>query len=98
MVKFDPGGNVYSDDASIETELKNILGLNRQHLVDERARLLDRIKDTIPKTAKNNPDSKPKKAELTTMLKEWQALKSGEFEPFCQVAIAYIHKKIARLP
>lgn len=98
LVKFDPGGNIYSEDANIEAELKTILGLNRQNLVDERAKLLDRVKEAIQKTAKTNPDAKIKKSDLTAMLQDWQALKSGEYAPFCQVAIAYIHKKIARLP
>lgn len=98
LVKFDPGGNIYSEDANIETELKTILGLNRQNLVDERAKLLDRVKEAIQKTAKTNPDAKIKKSDLTAMLQDWQALKSGEYEPFCQVAISYIQKKIARLP
>ncbi len=98
LVKFDPGGQIYSEDKTIDDELKRILGLDKQHLVDERARLLDRVKEAIQKTAKSNADAKIKKADLTNMLKEWQALKSGEFEPFCQVAIAYIYKKITRLP
>jgi uncharacterized protein (TIGR02646 family) len=97
-VKFDPGGNIYSDDSTVEIELKNILGLNRQHLIDERAKLLDRVKEAIQKIAKNNPDTKIKKSDLTAMLNDWQTLKSAEYEPFCQVAIAYIQKKIARLP
>ena len=98
LVKFGPVGYVYSDDPNIEVELESRLGLNRQHLVDERAKLLDRLKDAMQKAAKNNPDSKLKKADLTGMLKEWQDQKGGEFEPFCQVAIAYIHKKLSRLP
>ncbi len=98
LVRFDPGGNAYSDDAKIEHELGDVLGLNRQHLVDERAKLLDRIKDTIQQKAKSNPDAKIKKTDLMTILQNWQTMNGGQFEPFCQVAFSYIQKKIARLP
>jgi hypothetical protein len=98
FVKFDPGGHIYSDDTAMDSELKEILGLDRQHLVDERLRLMGKVKSDIEKMAKNNADAKIKKSDLTGMLKDWQTLRQGKYEPFCQVAIAYINKKIARLP
>ena len=98
LVKFDPGGQIYSGDKTIEHELKNVLGLDLQHLVDERKRLIDRLKDEIEKEAKKSPDKKAKKALLNGMLKHWQTLQNGKYEPFCQVAIAYINKKLSRLP
>ena len=52
LVQFDPGGNVYSSNDKIEMELNDILGLNRQHIVEERRLLLDRVRDDIQNTAK----------------------------------------------
>ena len=62
ILKFDPGGKIYSNDGNIDKELNELLGLNRQHLVDERMKLLDTLKDDIQKSARNNPDSKIKKS------------------------------------
>ncbi|TAK44050.1 MAG: TIGR02646 family protein [Saprospiraceae bacterium] len=98
LIRFDPGGHIYSNDPAIDDELKNILKLDLQYLVEERMKLMDFVKNEIQKAAKNSPASKIKKAGLTNMLKDWQTPKKGKFEPFCQVAIAYIQKKLARLP
>ena len=98
LVKFDPGGHIYSDNETIDKELKEILGLDLQHLVDERKLLIDKLKNEIESASKNNPDKKAKKAMLRDMLKKWSTMKKGKFEPYCQVAIAYIHKKLSRLP
>jgi len=97
LVRFDPGGNVYSGDAIIEVELNEILGLNRQHLVDERRKLLDVVRNEIQTAAKSHPDNKIKKADLNSMLRKWQTPNHGKFEPFCQVAIEYLQKKFRRL-
>jgi len=97
LVNFNPGGFADSEDETIKHELENILGLNKQHLVDERAKMMDWVKDAIQKVAKNNTDSKLKKSDLAAMLKEWQTPRNGKFQPFCQVAINYVNKKIARL-
>jgi L-lactate utilization protein LutC len=97
LVKFTPGGNIYSDNTEIEKELKEILGLDLQHLVDERKRLIDNLKKEIESASKKNLDKKAKKALLNTMLKNWSTPKKGKYKPFCQVAIHYINKKLVRL-
>ena len=97
LVKFTPGGNIYSNNISIEKELKETLGLDLQHLVDERKLLIDSLKKEIEIASKNNPDKKAKKALLNNLLRNWSTPKKGKHKPFCQVAVAYINKKLARL-
>jgi hypothetical protein len=97
LVKFDPDGKVYSLDEKIDKELNEILGLNQRHIVEERRKLLDEVKDEILITAKNNTDNKIKKTDINTMLKNWQARKGGKFDPYCQVAIEYLNKKLRRI-
>ena len=97
LVKFNPGGEIYSDNEIIENELIEILGLNKQHLVEERRKLLDMLKTNIYSAAKNNADNKIKKADLNNMLKIWRSPIHGKLNPFCQVAIEYLQKKIRRL-
>lgn len=97
LVKFDPGGQVYSYDETVDGELDKILGLKLQHFVDERKRLIDSLKKEIEINSKNNPDKKAKIAFLRNMLKKWSTPNRGKYDPYCQVAISYINKKIARL-
>lgn len=97
MVKFDPGGQIYSDDLAIDKELKEILGLDKQHIVEERKRLIDAVKFEIEIKSKKSTDKKAKKALLNNLLKEWELPSNGKYKPYCQVAIVYINKKLSRL-
>ena len=97
IIRFDPGGNIYSNEERIDKELNDVLGLNKQHLVEERRKLLDAIKDEIQKIAKGNTDNKMKKSDINNLLKNWQQTKKGKYEPFCQVAVEYLQKKLSRI-
>ncbi len=109
LVQFDSGGKVYSNNENIDVELNEVLGLNQWHLVEERRELLDMVKVAVENIAKNKFENKIKEADLNNMLKNWQALKKNviiihgekivekKYEPFCQVAITYLQKKMARL-
>ena len=113
LVKFDPNGKVYSLDEKIDKELNKKLGLNQLYLIEERRKILDAVKDEILKAAKNNTDKKVKRADLNAMLKDWEVLKKAikikiidgkkrkfvqeKYEPFCQVAIEYLNKKLRRI-
>lgn len=97
LVRFDPGGKAYSKDEHIEMEINEILGLNRSFIVEERRRLLDILKGQLNALAGKNRDKKLKRSQVRKLLEEWQKMKKGKYEPYCQVAIQYLQNKLRRM-
>ena len=97
LVRFDPGGKVYSVDDQIGGELNEILGLNRYRIVEDRRNLLDHVKSQLHYLAGRNRNKKLKKSQVNQLLKEWGAMKNGKYEPYCQVAIQYLQNKLRRM-
>lgn len=78
-------------------EINEILGLNRSFIVEERRRLLDILKGQLNALAGKNRDKKLKRSQVRKLLEEWQKMKKGKYEPYCQVAIQYLQNKLRRM-
>jgi uncharacterized protein (TIGR02646 family) len=87
LIQYSDNGKISSSMAKIDTELNDILNLNSQSLVDKRKGILTALENTL----KNNSIS------LEQMLNNLKT-KSDEskYQPYCQVGISYIQKKISK--
>lgn len=98
LVRFDPGGKVYSLNDNIDRELNEILGLNYFRLVDHRIQILNTVKNEIRQLAAKNKDNKIREGQLNILLTKWKSRSVEDtFLPYCPIAINYLKKRIARL-
>jgi len=83
-------GTVESDDTQFDTEIKEVLNLNESALVRQRKGVFDAFhKGLIQK--------QPSDADIRKELRKWNGDNGGELEPFCQVVVYYLRKKVDRM-
>lgn len=84
-------GTLQSTEVIFDQEINEVLNLNEGILKKNRRALLDSIKDEF--MGKN-----PSKADIQKEIRKWNGdLDDGVLEPFCQVAIYYLRKKLQRM-
>ncbi|PID62350.1 MAG: TIGR02646 family protein [Gammaproteobacteria bacterium] len=84
--KFLGNGEITSDDAAIDTEIKNILNLNLGQLVSNRKAVLDAFKQRLGKGNLNAAQE----------LQNWDGTQPGNLPEYAQVIVFWLEKKIAR--
>lgn len=91
FVRFEGDGRISSNDAAFDAELNGVLNLNAKFLQNNRKAVLDAFKLTLVKR-----DNLPRQT-LERWLKEWNGeTHIEELEPFCQVVVYWLRKRLAR--
>ncbi len=84
-------GTLQSTETTFDQEINEVLNLNEGILKKNRKALLDSIKGGF---MGNNPS----KADIQKEIRKWNGeLDDGLLEPFCQVVIYYLRKKLQRM-
>lgn len=91
LCKFYGNGKIESTDSRFKKEINEILNLNEKFLVNNRKALLDSLKQGF--MSKN-----PTKADVQKELRKWNGEDDDDdLDPFCQVVIYYLRKKLRRM-
>ena len=89
LIHYKPDGHVSSTNATFDAELNDVLNLNIAFLVNNRKAMLDSFKTILPK---NVP-----RAAFEKLLQKWNGeIHCGDLEPFCQVVVYWLSKRLAR--
>ncbi len=83
-------GTIKSIDAQFDQEINTVLNLNQSLLVKNRKEVLEALRQGL--IQKKHSD-----ADIFRELKKWNGDNGGELEPFCQVIVYYLRKKINRM-
>lgn len=94
VIKYRGTGEIYSDDETINKELKDILNLNVQTLVNNRREVLELVlKELKSEYAKGDWTA----SILNKKIQEWSSRqKDGKYQPYCQIVIYHLKKKLSR--
>jgi uncharacterized protein (TIGR02646 family) len=87
-IRFYGDGSIkYTSDDALNEKIENILHLNRKHLVEDRKKIWKAAEDFLKK--KN-----VSKADINRLLNKYAKPIDGKLEPFCQVTIYYLSRKL----
>jgi uncharacterized protein (TIGR02646 family) len=91
FIHFEGDGTITSNDMMFNTELNDVLNLNAKFLKNNRKATLDALKTMLDKRGNL---ARP---TLERWLREWNGeTHPGDLEPFCQVVIYWLRKRLAR--
>jgi uncharacterized protein (TIGR02646 family) len=94
-IKYRGNGRIYSDDPNIDREINDILNLNIQTLVNNRAEIIDKVRQDLTKI-------KGKQAawsanDVKRKLQKYEEKNAaGEYEPYCQAVVYFLNKRFAK--
>jgi len=95
VIHFQSDGRIRSTDPAFDTELNDVLKLNLPFLVKNRIATLDALLSELKALDKRGPWSRE---VLEKRLQDWNGeSNTGDLRPFCQVAVYYLRKRLARL-
>jgi hypothetical protein len=83
-------GKVESSDIQFNKEIDEVLNLNAASLVRNRKGVIDAFRQGLIQR-------QPSDADLRRELRKWNGDNGGDLDPFCQVVVYYLRKKIARM-
>jgi uncharacterized protein (TIGR02646 family) len=89
-IRFLGDGIITSNDFQFDREINQVLNLNRGTLVRNRKAMLEALQQGFMRT-------NPSNTELQKELGKWNGDKGGDLDPYCQVVVYYLRKKIARM-
>jgi uncharacterized protein (TIGR02646 family) len=89
-LRFLRDGQIESDDPQFNQEINDVLNLNENRLVRNRKAALDAFQQGF--MGKN-----PTKAGIEKALREWNGENGEVLQPFCQVVVYYLRKKLKRM-
>jgi uncharacterized protein (TIGR02646 family) len=87
LIKFPGTGKIKSDDPDIDCQLNEVLNLNHPQLVSNRKATLDSFCRALGKSPRNN-------GWFQKTLKKWRGEGGNELEPFNQVIVYYLCRKL----
>jgi hypothetical protein len=91
-VRFEGDGQISSPDHAFDRELNDVLNLNVAFLKNNRKATLDGFKLTLQKRGPLQRHT------LERWLRDWNGEShSGELQPYCQVVVYWLKKRLARL-
>jgi len=91
LIRFEGSGRIFSDNLTFNGELENVLNLNVAFLKNRRKAVLDAFTGALSKRK-----GLPRKT-LEKWLRDWNGEShAGELEPFCQVIVYWLKKRLAR--
>jgi hypothetical protein len=83
-------GTVESIDDRFNKEINEVLNLNEGGLVRNRKGVLDAFRQGLIQR-------QPSDADLRKQLRKWNGDNGGDLDPFCQVVVYYLRKKISKM-
>jgi uncharacterized protein (TIGR02646 family) len=89
-IKFLGNGEIKSINPHFDREINENLNLNQRTLVNNRKSILDAFHQKFMNT-------NPSIVDLQKELAKWNGDSGQNLEPFCQVVIYYLRKKISRV-
>lgn len=90
-IRFLGDGTIEADDSQFSKEINEVLNLNEGALVRNRKAVLDAFREALARNRSSD-------ADLHKELRKWNGDNGGNLEPFCQVVIYYLRKRIDRMP
>jgi hypothetical protein len=91
VVRFLGDGRILSNDPAFETEINDVLNLNLAFLRNNRKEVLRAFQTWLDRRGQLP------RAELERRLRLWNGESdTGELEPFCQVVVYWLRKKLSR--
>lgn len=88
QIRYLGDGNITSDDENIKTALNDVLNLNWSRLVNNRKAVLQAFQERLQTGKRLDP---------TRELAKWDGSQHGDMEPFSQVVVYYLNKKLGRV-
>jgi uncharacterized protein (TIGR02646 family) len=89
-IRFLGDGKIESTDDRFNKEINEILNLNEGVLVRNRKGVLEAFRQGLIQR-------QPSDADLRRELRKWNGDNGGDLDPFCQIVVYYLRKKIARM-
>jgi uncharacterized protein (TIGR02646 family) len=91
LFKFPGSGRIEANDPQLQSEIDNILNLNHPRLVNNRKAMIDSFTQLLR-------SGKARNVDFSKHLANWEGKDGGQLDPFCQVIVYYLRKKIAKMP
>jgi uncharacterized protein (TIGR02646 family) len=91
IFKFPGSGRIEANDPQLQSEIDDVLNLNHSRLVNNRKAVIDSFTQVLRRENARDVD-------FPKYLADWEGKDGGQLEPFCQVVVYYLRKKIARMP
>lgn len=90
-LRFLGNGIIQATESEFDKEINEILNLNEGFLVSNRQATFEAITKFM--------DRNPSKAEIQKELRKWNGdSDDGPLEPFCQVVVYYLRKRLRKMP
>jgi len=90
-IRFEGDGTITASDPAFDKELNDVLNLNLKYLQNNRKAVLDAFKETL------NRKGDIGRRTLEKWLCDWNGeLHNGELQPYCQVVVFWLRKRLAR--
>ncbi len=86
MIRFLGDGRIEADDEGLNQELNKVLNLNWYRLISNRKAVLDSFKQRLCKG----------KFDPAKELPKWDGSQAGALQPFSQVVVFWLRKKLQR--
>jgi uncharacterized protein (TIGR02646 family) len=91
FIRFLGDGTVLSSDPAFDAEINDVLNLNLPFLKNNRKAVFDEFTGQLRKLGNSTPPPWEK------WLRKWNGdSDSGDLQPFCQVVVYYLRKKLSR--
>jgi uncharacterized protein (TIGR02646 family) len=91
VIRFIGDGTIFSTDPVFDGEINDVLNLNLPFLRNNRKKALAAFQEVLGKHGQVSRNV------LERWLSEWNGESgSGELQPFCQVVVYYLRKKLSR--
>jgi uncharacterized protein (TIGR02646 family) len=89
-LQFLGDGTIKSNDVQFDQEINDVLNLNESSLNRNRKAVLNALQQSFMR-------GNPSKIAIEKELRKWNGDSGEELEPFCQVVIYYLRKKLKRM-
>ncbi len=89
-LQFLGDGTIKSNDVQFDQEINDVLNLNERSLNRNRKAVLNALQQSFMR-------GNPSKIAIEKELRKWNGDSGEELEPFCQVVIYYLRKKLKRM-
>lgn len=86
-LKYLGDGTIVSGDSAMSDDINRVLNLNEARLVKNRKKVLEAFQERLGKKRVTT-------AALQRELAKWNGDSGGDLDPFCQVIVYYLRKKL----
>jgi len=89
-LQFLADGTIQSNDVQFDKEINDVLNLNESSLTRNRKAILIALQQGFM-------EKNPSKIDIEKELRKWNGNEGGDLEPFCQVVVYYLRKKLKKM-